>query len=488
MNTTDATRLVCPIAAVSAATTAEYNSNKALTIMSKQLNQQQTKLKGKCDICRKPDGFWGHNLQQCQTCHVLVHELCYGMPETNTKDVHFVCRACRAVGVEVEVNVPSIVGGVVGDDDDKDPCSTNTSTGRRHREWIKQETRPTVCVLCSHDKGIHAMHPLLDVHGPEGRQLTWNGRVKPQHHHHQLHHHQQQQQQAQPQLAWVHTLCASVICSNASTRGCVYGCDKNGNYYGDEDDEDDGQSSDEEEELKVSFDDHNLQNSRCTAATKGDFLNNDNNDAMKYSYNTCRLVSSGASSVEGDNSSSSVKQDDNSSSSSEDQEDDDEAMSTMYYAIASDGIYARTIANHRKLKCFVCGRKDDVWRIPVQCTAGDEEEYGPFQERHPLGTEQCTVAVHVGCARWGCVEPEGSHLEAIDGKRCNLCFFTPGRDDSDDHHNGEDEKKEDDDSNGTKADTSETVAHCYCSVHARDIVMNHPRNARKRKRTAVVSM
>lgn len=394
------------------------------------------------------------------------------MPETHTKDVNFVCHACKAVGVEVEVNVPSIMGGVVGDDDgDNDPSSTN-SGGRRHRDWIRQETRPTVCALCSHDKGIHAMHPLLDVHGPEGRQLTWNGRVKPQHHHNHQLQHQHQQQQEQPQLAWVHTLCASVICSNASTRGCVYGCDKNGNYYEEDDDNSDVENEEEEEEeLKVSFE-SNFQNSRChAAATTGDFNHDDDDDEMKYNF--CRLVSSGASSVE----------DGNSSSSSLEQEDDDAAESTMYYAIASEGIYARTIANHRKLKCFVCGRKDDMWRIPVQCTAGDEEEYGPFQERHPIGTEQCTVAVHVGCARWGCVEPEGSHLEVVDGKRCNLCFFTPGRDDND-------EKKEDDDSSGNKAtaeaDTSETVAHCYCSVHARDIVMNHPRNTRKQKAAASV--
>ncbi|KAL7541531.1 hypothetical protein ACHAXR_011004 [Thalassiosira sp. AJA248-18] len=66
---------------------------------------------GKCDICTKPDGTRDHNLQKCHVCSVLVHELCHGMPPTTTKDANFTCHACKAIGTEIEVNVPSKIGG-----------------------------------------------------------------------------------------------------------------------------------------------------------------------------------------------------------------------------------------------------------------------------------------------------------------------------------------------------------------------------------------
>lgn len=72
-----------------------------------------TKIDGKCDICTKPDGSRDHmNLQRCRECGVLVHELCYGLVPTSTKDINFVCHACAAVGKAVEVNEPSKVGGI----------------------------------------------------------------------------------------------------------------------------------------------------------------------------------------------------------------------------------------------------------------------------------------------------------------------------------------------------------------------------------------
>ena len=397
----------------------------------------------------------------------------------------------------MEVNLPSIVGGAFfpgTNDDDDDGCggrgnassSTTATTTTRHawvgREWIQQSIRPTVCVLCSHDSGVHAMHPLLDVHGPEGRQLTWSGRHSNKN--------TTTSKEGTKQLAWVHTLCASMICSNANTMGCVYGCDTNGNFYYDDDDDDvaSGKSEnededDDEEEWKDDSFEFNHQSSST-------------GDGMKMDCS--RSTSAHRVSITSTNNNSNI--------------------STAYYAIASTGIYARTIADHRKLKCFICGRIDNQWRIPLQCAAGDDTEYGPFQERHPhgIGIEQCTVAVHVGCARWGCTEPEGSHLETIDGKRCNLCFFTPGRDDVNDDTNDNDEhphvdhddvhtihkdrrKESDETGNFTAmaptadANTCETVAHCYCTAHARDIVMNHPRNitasttTRKRKKSDITT-
>ena len=68
-------------------------------------------IEGKCDICMKKDGDFGNNMQKCASCGLLVHELCYGLPPTSSKDEGFVCRACKADGQEVEINDPSIIGG-----------------------------------------------------------------------------------------------------------------------------------------------------------------------------------------------------------------------------------------------------------------------------------------------------------------------------------------------------------------------------------------
>jgi hypothetical protein len=95
-----------------------------------------------------------------------------------------------------------------------------------------------------------------------------------------------------------------------------------------------------------------------------------------------------------------------------------------------------------------------------------------------------------------------------------LCFFTPGRDvddndndehphvDDDDVHNIHKDRRKESDETGNftamaptaDANTCETVAHCYCTAHARDIVMNHPRNStttsattRKRKKSDITT-
>jgi hypothetical protein len=334
---------------------------------SKQPTATAKKLKGKCDICRKKDGFWGHNLQQCQTCHVLVHELCYGLPETNTKDYNFICHACKAVGSLVEVNLPSIVGGAFfpgTNDDDDDGCggrgnassSTTDTTTTRHawvgREWIQQSIRPTVCVLCSHDSGVHAMHPLLDVHGPEGRQLTWSGRHSNKN--------TTTSKEGTKQLAWVHTLCASMICSNANTMGCVYGCDTNGNFYYDDDDAS-GKSEEEEDEDEWkddSFESKNQKSSSTVVATIGDGKEMD----FTSSAHRVRITSI------------------NNNNNNHNTPNDDVIISTAYYAIATTGIYARTIADHRKLKCFICGRIDTQWRIPLSSRQAPTQRERFFQE------------------------------------------------------------------------------------------------------------
>lgn len=169
-----------------------------------------TKIKGRCDICEQKDGFRGYNLQKCSACGLAVHERCYGMALTTTKNSDFVCKACAVIGSKVEINKPSILG-------------VSSST----KERIRVQERPTECVLCGVQDGIHAMHPLFDTHGPEGRQLLISPRGNNR------------------KLAWVHTLCANFICTK--TGGSVYGCYGNDGRYEDDSDE---EYSDEENEVR----------------------------------------------------------------------------------------------------------------------------------------------------------------------------------------------------------------------------------------------
>ena len=307
---------------------------------------EMERIPGQCDICTKPDGERDHNLQQCKVCSVLVHELCYGMVPTATKNPDFVCHACKAVGQEIVVNVPSRLGGWLlrdvlvqtagaksfreylrgiggkGDDDERrldfylaasdfyankdeeglfeeplkvraqnifdtycardaakkidlsdgmmseieatifDEDGSNiasdmfnaarqevllslqkahlgkykqSATFKAHlastRKMVKQEERPTQCSLCSVSTGVHAMHPLYDDYGREGRQLllpaTGVGFKR-----------------KEERLEWVHTLCAMFICASGRTGGLVYGCTADGDWEmpDDEDEEEESQS------------------------------------------------------------------------------------------------------------------------------------------------------------------------------------------------------------------------------------------------------
>ena len=67
---------------------------------------------GNCDICMKPDNSHEHNLQRCKECNLLVHELCYGLSPTTTKNKDFICHACKAINTNIEVNGISRIGGM----------------------------------------------------------------------------------------------------------------------------------------------------------------------------------------------------------------------------------------------------------------------------------------------------------------------------------------------------------------------------------------
>jgi len=164
-----------------------------------------------------------------------------------------------------------------------------------------------------------------------------------------------------------------------------------------------------------------------------------------------------------------------------------EIVANEYYAISAEGEHATIIKESRELRCSICKKIDRKYMIPVQCAAGDPTEHKAWKKRHRRGTE-CFEAMHVGCARWGCVEPEGCHLRTIDGcstypaKQCKRCYYTPGKDKDDedideDKDEGKDEEKveEKDEEKEEVVDTSETIAHCYCEEHARDIIINNPK-------------
>lgn len=345
-----------------------------------KVEESTTMNAGKCDICDYHDGWRGQNLQRCRECNVLVHERCYGLVPTDCKDDSFVCHACQSVETNIEVNVPSQVGG-----------TDTVKVGKRHC-FMKQEKRPTECVLCSHDTGLHAMHPLYDTHGKYGRQLV-------------LHSGGHGDKRKEERLAWVHTLCASVICSNPKTAGCVYGCFEDGSY------ED------------------------ATVETESD-----DDDDSKEDMTSIKM------------------------------------RQTCFFAIAGkengeETVWTKAIkSNCNELKCFICGdKKNWNYKIPLQCIAGDESEVNIYKKRHLdlnnfAGTE-CSVAMHVGCAKWGFREmTEGGHLEKAYGRKCRLCYFTPGYETY-----GENSLDVHGDVRG------EVVAHCYCMAHARDIVVNDPK-------------
>lgn len=295
-------------------------------------------IKGKCDICYQKDGFQGHNLQECKTCHVKAHETCMGMISTGRKDLDWECFACQ-----------STKGGTL--------------------------PRPRECSLCSVDDGTHVMYPLYDTHGKKGKQMI----LPPN-----------KSKGLPERSAWVHGLCAFFVASNPKSSGCVYGCDKDGNYEGDDDERSDEDSA--------------------TSHIDDIIDDGDGNDA-----------SDGITSKNKD---------------SKNDEDVVELMSTHHFVIAHKSKYGKEtdwtirIKELRKLKCSYCGLKDNQnsLRIPIQCCWNDDHELAEFKRRHhpSSGSEGCYVALHPGCARWK-KDDFGKDPEV------NRCFFYPGVETNDDN-------------------------------------------------------
>jgi PHD-finger len=270
----------------------------------------------RCDICQYKDGKNGLQLVTCKSCNLHVHKECYGLTNMTAAKFEVQCPACKAVGKELEGR-----------------------TSKGEIKFVEQKERPSECVLCSVSNGVHAMHPLYDVEGPNGLQLILPSNT----------------------LAWVHTLCANSVCQNRVTRGSVYGCDFTGcaEDAEDESNEDDG-----------------------------------SDNSMPLDVTTHRYIMCGP----------------------------------------KDTVWWHALRESRKLTCISCGKKDNGFRIPIQCTAGDADEYPDFQRHHPYVENGCMQAMHVGCAMWG---PNSGPYRRI--------FFYPG------------------------SDTSDPVCECYCPRHAMDI-------------------
>jgi hypothetical protein len=199
-------------------------------------------------------------------------------------------------------------------------------------------------------------------------------------------------------LAWGHTLCCFAISSHSRTGGCVYGCTADGGYDGDDDDD----------------------------------------------------VNSDTSSVNSDL-----------------DDTDDESIHHFVYCIRlkknePDSLWTKTIKEQQELKCHICGGDDkgpSSFRIPLQCSANDENEFEDFKRIHSknLGRDTCYVSMHVGCAIWG----RNDAGQLPDSRRV---YYFPGRDDT--------VVKQD-----PKKRFTNTVTNIFCPVHAQDLVRGRIRAA-----------
>jgi hypothetical protein len=179
------------------------------------------------------------------------------------------------------------------------------------------------------------MHPLFDHFGRRGRQLVLPGRHP-----------------GEPdRLAWVHSLCAYAVCCLPATAGCVYGCNRIGQY----------QSED------------------------GDFVDHDSDEDEDLSVNSVLA----------------------------DQQGEDDLARTYHFAYCLPSVNGTTDLwtdrikqFQQKLKCTICGLSDHnskSYRIPIQCRANEDDEWADFRKTHrEMGPDDaCTQALHVGCAMWG---------------------------------------------------------------------------------------
>jgi hypothetical protein len=326
-----------------------------------------------------------------------VHELCYATVPTECKNPNFTCHACKSVGTEVEVNVPSRVGG----------CKTGS-----HREMMKQETRPMECALCSVKSGIHAMHPLSDISGSEGRQLvlpaTGAGFKR-----------------KEKRLAWVHTLCAQYICT---TTGYIYGLFEGGGWEGQEDEEQSHNEEDEQNQEENHAQKYEIGTEVSKEFEEGWF----DGKVTEYRYDEDEGEYLYAVLYEdGDKEDYNEKELEEILISRKEPHSSIFATESFCFLTGVDkktGVDAdKNVKEVRELKCTICNSNDShSLRLPVQCMAYDPNEFKEFKKCHRkikgVTKPECTLAVHVGCARWATKKFAG-----VKGKSLRMCYFYPGQ-------------------------------------------------------------
>ena len=111
-----------------------------------------------------------------------------------------------------------------------------------------------------------------------------------------------------------------------------------------------------------------------------------------------------------------------------------------------DAEWVKMLNDHRSLRCTICGQHETLagrnLRVPLQCCAGDDDEYPEFKKRHvnAIG-DPCTQALHVGCAAWGFPHER---------PQCRRMWFYPG-------------------STNEEGAFQDPVTEIFCDLHARQL-------------------
>ena len=381
---------------------------------------ESVKLPGRCDICNQHDRFNDHNLQQCVECGVLVHETCNGMPSTpnHGKLENWTCLACESIGQTLKGRQQ------LGHQSDNcwDDCE------------VKQEERPKACALCSVRSGCHAMHPLYDTPGSQGRQVV----------------------NKSGKLVWVHTLCGMY---HSVHTGMVYGCDEHGHS----------------DDSNIKEDVNNKDIEDGDAGTEEVKTNNSiiGSKVIEFEFAAPPpVIVDETSDVE-------------SKPSLEEDEEAGSVAATAWFVIGGKETgqwaeWARTtrtnIINARKDMCCFCNNSDNVsgcLRIPVSCSAGSLDEPKALSCRRKNANDRCATAMHVGCARWALTQ-KGKHA----GKKSKYrrLFFTPGKEAG--SFNLSDEGGND----AKEKEIAKPAVACYCFKHAKEIQEARDRKKRLEER------
>jgi hypothetical protein len=200
------------------------------------------------------------------------------------------------------------------------------------RKQIRITERPTECCLCSVDEGMqvpHAMHPMFDDYGLWARQILLPAAAE------KGGGGDAGIRRGQPlrnheRTAWAHTICCMVLSS--STGGVVYGLTRDGAFDGENDDNDD-----------------RIQDDESINSVLGD---------SKPKCKSAATITHFGHIVE------------------------------RFYKKGS--VYLKNRKEYQSLKCIECGANDQakhVYRIPIQCAAGDKNEHADFHGCHAdLGT------------------------------------------------------------------------------------------------------